>query len=73
MATPADTIPERGTGMTDELKPCPFCGSSAVIRSNGEYQYYVRCTNFDCSVHPTTYVMTTPEKAIAAWNRREEK
>ena len=54
-----------------KLKPCPFCGSAAVFRCNGENQYLVRCGNLFCKVYATTYVETTKAKAIAAWNRRE--
>ena len=54
-----------------KLKPCPFCGSAAVFRYNGENQYLVRCGNLFCKVYATTYVETTKAKAIAAWNLRK--
>ena len=54
-----------------KLKPCPFCGSAAVFRCNGENQYLVRCGNLFCKVYTTTYVETTKAKAISAWNHRE--
>lgn len=50
-----------------DLKPCPFCGEKAKIvelRSGNS----VVCTNTHCWVATKYY--DTPEKAIAAWNRR---
>lgn len=55
----------------EKIKPCPFCGNDTVLRSNGEYQYYVRCMNPKCSVYVATYIEDTPIKAISAWNHRK--
>lgn len=69
--------------MTDELKPCPFCGGKADIHSwwsdNEECgMAWVGCkresyTNgYECArIHIMRIdVKTAREDAIAAWNRR---
>lgn len=64
--------------MSDELKPCPFCGGEPEIynpfhllgspRKAATYHGGVRCRDCGCESRPTT----PPEKAIAAWNRRAQ-
>jgi Lar family restriction alleviation protein len=49
----------------EELMPCPFCGGEAMNRKVNRV-YYVFCTN--CYVKTVDSI--TPDKAIAAWNRR---
>ena len=65
--------------MTSELKPCPFCGSEAVMgpwaaaRAKGHAEATaVECVGdlYDCPVQPGATGWTEAE-AIAAWNRRE--
>lgn len=46
------------------LKPCPFCGGTAVMQIRGEI--WVECT--DC--HVNTPGFDAPEEAVAVWNRR---
>ena len=48
----------------EELKPCPFCGGTAILYDAGIP--YVRCDT--CGTQTTAY--QTPDEAIAAWNRR---
>lgn len=58
------------TDKSEELKPCPFCGSGAMLwasQNNGR-KYYVECG--DC--RNRTYLESTRAKAIAAWNTRIE-
>jgi len=60
------------------LDLCPFCGSSAVMRSNGWFNpktgqkesayFWVKCTNKDCAVSPKS--SSTQSGAIDAWNKR---
>ncbi|MEQ1977395.1 Lar family restriction alleviation protein [Xenorhabdus sp. SGI240] len=54
--------------MTDELKPCPFCGGESDVSEEFGGKYYVYCG--DCSVEQTE-PSETEEEAIAAWNQRE--
>ena len=49
-----------------ELKPCPFCGGTAVFLSYTKY--WVVCT--DCLAETSCYA--TPEEAAEAWNRRAD-
>lgn len=51
-----------------ELKPCPFCGSEAILIKNGAGCYQVAC--FKCEVRQCAYVYKTKESSIEAWNRR---
>lgn len=61
-----------------ELKPCPFCGSEAVIIrgfSLGRYmyrlKYYVVCSPaFGCGGR--TFNFDTEQDAVEAWNRRAD-
>ena len=55
--------------MPDLLKPCPFCGASAMVEYSGINGgiYYVQCTN--CGVHLWDYGKSD---AISHWNRRAE-
>lgn len=62
--------------MNDELKPCPFCGHKAALRSgrylNGEEKIgtvYIVCTQ--CGVGTVIYNDRT--EAVTAWNRRSDK
>ena len=71
MDASADTIPGRGTGMTDELKPCPFCGKKPKIKKAVYGGIYVTCTNIDCYAVVSTRMEYSRYAAIAAWNRRE--
>ena len=55
--------------MSEELKPCPFCGSKRIgIVSNIQKGYVVYCTNCKAS----TNVATRKEDAIYLWNKRAE-
>lgn len=53
---------------SDELKPCPFCGSyKQRVKSSGRWGWFVSC---ECAaVGPSA---ESRESAIARWNRREE-
>lgn len=75
--------------MTNDLKPCPFCGGEAYIR-NSAGGWYVRCANkkrdylplmYEGSpyypacflAHTKSYGYETKEQAITAWNQRAER
>ena len=63
-----------------ELKPCPFCGHSAIVVCNkyrhDQFLFSVQCGNTKsegldlCPVIPQTYEHDNKADAIDAWNRR---
>ena len=55
--------------MTKELKPCPFCGSEAVILPEGFVTsgQWIACSK--CNIGQNTPYMKLQD-AIDAWNRR---
>lgn len=63
--------------MSDELKPCPFCGSEAEIVNEGG-QFLVGCLNADtCAISPFIIldiqdVENAESKAVAGWNWRAD-
>ena len=52
--------------MTDELRPCPFCGGEAEILPEGDY-HEVTCVECGTFRQGHTY-----QDAVEAWNRRTE-
>ena len=60
----------------DELKPCPFCGSNAIVIATNyrhdETYFRVKCMNKECHVIPSTYENTSMDYVIEIWNRRAE-
>ena len=65
------------------LKPCPFCGSEAVLKMDRQPQlandarlgkapialhYWVKCTKRDCGVSPAA--QNAQSAVIDGWNRR---
>lgn len=62
--------------MTEELKPCPFCGGSAVLEwfeSRKGFEAEVKCNGGClCNIHTITHEdrKIAIDDAIAAWNRR---
>lgn len=57
--------------MNNKLKPCPFCGGKARLKTIGD-GYFVDCAleKGFCAVIPCTWDYETAEVAIEAWNRR---
>ena len=63
--------------MTDELKPCPFCGSEGKLKvADGildDYtMFYCYCPNGKCIAGGTDWFRSR-EEAIEAWNTRAER
>jgi Lar family restriction alleviation protein len=56
--------------MSEELKPCPFCGGTAKAQKSkliiGAYE--VKCRNG----HINGHIWENKADAIAAWNRRAD-
>ncbi len=52
--------------MSKDLRPCPFCGLQARIRKINDKHYAVTCI-MNC----VETKISTKEKAIEIWNRRE--
>ena len=54
-----------------ELKPCPFCGGKArlITYDTCTCVYYVKCDSASCGIKPVTWIYTTGEEAVEAWNK----
>jgi Lar family restriction alleviation protein len=59
----------------EKLKPCPFCSGRAVAwgdcaeEDGGQELYTVECINCGANIG----WLTSRNKAIVAWNRRDDK
>ncbi len=59
-----------------ELKPCPFCGSSAeivrdeIVKKYGYEDHYtvIRCCNFNCGVTLKGKSVKALQKAFKLWS-----
>lgn len=58
--------------MSEELRPCPFCGAEAELVRNSSGNYFVRCTNKQCAAKTRLY-HENENGACLAWNRRAER
>ena len=66
--------------MSEELKPCPFCGSKQIILDCWEgihgMNYFVRCRKCRITLYSSDGFMlksfATAKAAVKAWNRRVE-
>lgn len=58
--------------MTQELKPCPFCGSKAEVSVMDTGYAYVWCSADEdaCEFRPETFAHPSESEAAAIWNRR---
>lgn len=55
--------------MSNELKPCPFCGASAVIENDYGREYWAQCTDLECGATDGA-LSKSPTDAANYWNRR---
>lgn len=53
----------------ERLKPCPFCGGTAVLINLVEDVYWVGCEQCPTRAH----YGKPKDEAVALWNRRDEK
>lgn len=58
-----------GVAMTEELKPCPFCGGDAKNLGDDE-RFMIGCDNASCVVQPNTSMHFDPLHAQGEWNTR---
>ena len=64
-------------GMSEKLKPCPFCGGEGIVQAIDFYPDYsdppiwwVACDI--CGAHTDEYEGDTEAEAVKAWNTRNE-
>ena len=56
-----------------DLKPCPFCGSRAMMRRRIDLPiaaFYAVCSNSRCSCRSLAYLCK--DEVARVWNRRAE-
>lgn len=56
--------------MSEELKPCPFCGGKAELTKFDDDSWDVVCDNENCNRVVMTTLTHTKERAIELWNNR---
>ncbi len=56
--------------MSDDLKPCPFCGGEAYLRDDVSHStaFFIGCSTVGC--FGEIHWEQTAAEAIAAWNAR---
>jgi hypothetical protein len=58
------------------IKPCPFCGGPGTVKDYGdvapgeEADIWLFAGCAECDIWMPQYQCTTPEQAVAVWNRR---
>lgn len=60
--------------MTDELKPCPFCGCKPEVKelAVGEYeQIKIRCDSGLCPIHPSCF--GNKKVMVSEWNAHADQ
>lgn len=55
--------------MSTNLKPCPFCGSVAIVWMQAGHAHYLECSHCGGRIRPHI----DKAEAIEAWNRRAER
>jgi NAD-dependent SIR2 family protein deacetylase len=57
---------------TNELKPCPYCGSKPVTHDFYMRGHKIACENLQCPIRPETIWYGYFDLAEKAWNTRAE-
>jgi Lar family restriction alleviation protein len=59
--------------MTDEMKPCPFCGGDDIhlFQSKITEDWVIQCHGIGCWIR-FTILASEKDEVVAAWNRRAE-
>lgn len=55
------------SGAREQLRPCPFCGSVAIVWMQAGHAHYLECSHCGGRIRPHI----DKAEAIEAWNRRE--
>ena len=63
----------RGQQMSEQLKPCPFCGGPGKLKSEVGYTKWIVCDGDNCPISPECNHYLTETEAIAAWNTRSQQ
>lgn len=63
--------------MSEQLKPCPFCGNATQLVEDGDHHgefFSLGCSSRDCAGYHAYYTESASHKAecVAAWNRRAD-
>lgn len=57
--------------MTDQLKPCPFCGESPIFYEKDNWngtKYTIQCPRSDMMVQAVAFVCDDKKSSIEFWN-----
>jgi hypothetical protein len=61
---------------SQELKPCPFCGSTPIINrkplSGSPFRIFIQCVYIHCTIMPQTIRCAKEKEALRLWNTRKE-
>jgi len=53
--------------MSEELKPCPFCGCNPTVSTDNLGYYHIECGKCPCQLDNTYY---DENEMMESWNRR---
>lgn len=56
-----------------ELKPCPFCGSEAIVYYPAHNTVAILCSKWKCGAQISMGDARNIDKVVERWNRRCDK
>lgn len=59
--------------MSEEPKPCPFCGSKPDVQEYNDGFVGIGCSNGRCYIHPNEFWFPSMDDAVEKWNKRAER